>query len=450
MFSFCHDVIVQPLTADSLRESAPEILSEYFEKVGGRETIGAKRKRGRSSKTAAGDSSEKLPKVKRQKSESAPVIEKVKIVWNEGESPGVYSAKGGKSGGGEGDAEEIMPKAPAAKKGRGRPRKSKASETSLEDNGISKTIPGIAPAEVQPPFPAKPSKSKKKEAVSKAKQEEKMEKLRKLEELFAPQVAPDDTDDAHAGPTFSSSSNNVSKQGQGRPPKSKVFETSQEGKDAFKNAPGIAPAQVESFHLSQALMPNNDEPMSKIEQENKMDKVDGLKMQSDRQQFDRPGFIPINEPNERSVTHSSNDVAKEGLGHQPKALGQVAPSADPVLPGDDDARKGSGCPPVSSCQVSSQEKPTSLEETSTKKALGRPPKSKEPALAQADEDFAGGVARKGPGRPTKNSSSTLSSLVKSTLKDTPAKRGPSKTKGPHSTTKESEENDDDRESSALD
>jgi hypothetical protein len=443
MFFFCHDVIVQPLTAGSFRESAPEILSEYFREVGGRETIGAKRKRGRPSKTIADDSSEKLPKAKKQKLESAPAIEKVKIAWNEGESPDAYSAKGDKSGGGEGDDGDIIPKTPAPKKGRGRPRKSKASRTSLEANGASKTIPGIAPAEAEPSLPAKPSKSKK-EPMSKAEQEEKMEKLRELKELFERQSAPADTGDAPVGPTVSSSSNNVSKQGPGRALKSRVFETSQEGKDDFKNAPGITPAQVESTHLSRTSKTRKDEPMSKIEQENKTEKVDGLKMQSDRQ-----GFIPINEPDERTVTHSSNDVAKKGPGRPPKALGQVAPSADSVPPGKDTARKGPSRPPMSSNQVSSQGKTASLEETRTKKSQERLPKSKEPALAQADGDPAGGVVRKGPGRPTKNPGSTLSSLVESTPKDTPAKRGPSKVKGPQSTTKESGENDSDRESSAL-
>jgi hypothetical protein len=350
LFSPRHDTLAQSLTTVSFRDSASETLSEYFEKIGGREAIGAKRKRSRPSKTTGTDISEKLPNAKKQKLNSEPVIEKVKIIWNEGEIPTAGAAKED-NGKGEGDGEETIPKTPAPKKGRG------------------------------------------------------------------------------------------------RPPKNKALETSQKGNDTFKNASGIAPAQAESARLSQASKPKNDEPMSKVEQENKMENLKGLKTQSDRR-----AFMPVNERGERIVSHSGNDVTKKGPGRPPKALGQGALSADQVPPGKDTGKKGLGRPPKSASQLSSPEKSTTLDESIAKKGRGRPPKSKQSDIAQADEGLAGSVSKKPQGRPPKNVGSTPSSSAKNPLKGTAVKRGrgrPSKIEESRSIEKESEEDRGDRESSAL-
>lgn len=350
LFSPRHDTLAQSLTTVSFRDSASETLSEYFEKIGGREAIGAKRKRSRPSKITGTHISEKLPNAKKQKLNSEPVIEKDKIIWNEGEVPTAGAAKEDKNGTGEDDGEETIPKTPAPKKGRG------------------------------------------------------------------------------------------------RPPKNKALETSQKGNDAFKNAPGIAPAQAESASLSQASKPKHDEPMSKVEQENKMENLKGLKTQSDRR-----AFMPVNERGERIVSHSGNDVTKKGPGHPPKALGQVALSADQVPPGKDTA-KGPGRPPKSASHLPSLEKSTTLDESIAKKGRGRPPKSKQPDIAQADEGLAGSVAKKPQGRPPKNVGSTPSPGAKNTLEGTAVKRGrgrPSKIKESRNIEKESEEDRGDRESSAL-
>jgi hypothetical protein len=145
LFSPRHDTLAQSLTTVSFRDSASETLSEYFEKIGGREAIGAKRKRSRPSKTTGTNISEKLPNAKKQKLNSEPVIEKVKIIWNEGKVPAAGAAKEDKDGTGEDDGEETIPKTPAPKKGRGRPPKNKALETSQKRNDAFKNAPGIAP-----------------------------------------------------------------------------------------------------------------------------------------------------------------------------------------------------------------------------------------------------------------------------------------------------------------
>lgn len=434
-------VIVQALTKLFFRESAPEILREYFEKIGGRETIGAKRKRGRPSETTGTDSSEKLPMAKKQKVESKPVIEKVQIIRNEGEDPGANSTKEDKNSAGEGDDEEIIPRMPAPKKGRGRYQKSEALETSQEGNGTSNSVPRIVSAKAEPSLLAKPSKSKKKEPMSKAEQEEKIDQLKRSKEQFARQLATSDSENAPAGPIVSSSSNEITKKGPGRPQESKAFEASQEGIDTVKNAPGIAMAQAEPPRLSQASKPKNNESISKIKQENKMEILDGLKTQSDSQ-----GFTPINDPDERTVAHSSNDVAKKGRCRPPKAQDQLAPLDDETTPGRDTTKKGPGRSPQSSSQMSSQKQPIPLEHGSAKKSPGRPPKSKEPNAAQAAESLAGNVVKNGPGCPLKDSASTPSLGTKISLKDTSARRGPgrpSKIKQPQSIKKDSEEDQDD-------
>ena len=121
LFSSHHDDIAQLLKTVSSRESVSEILSEYLEKIGGRETIIAKRKRGRPSKTTGADGSGNLPKAKKQKAES----KKVNIIWNEGEGPGAGAgaAKEDQDGSGGDDGEHTIPNTPAPKKGRGHPPK---------------------------------------------------------------------------------------------------------------------------------------------------------------------------------------------------------------------------------------------------------------------------------------------------------------------------------------
>jgi hypothetical protein len=354
--TFCsplhHGAIARPLTTFSFRESAPDILSEYFEKIGSRETIGAKRKRGRPSKNTGTDTSEKLPNAKRQKLKSEPVIEKVKIVWNKGEAPAPAGGKEDQNGTGKGDSEKTIPKTPAPRKGRGGPPKSKALETSQESHGPLKNVPVIVAAKSETPSPDEPLKAKENKPMIKAEREEKIERLKKPKGQFERQGSTSDYDDAPVG--------------------------------------GIAPS-------------------------------------------------------------SSNDVTKKSQGRPPKAQGQASTSVDEVLPGKDIPKKEHGRPPKTRGQISSQEKLIPLEESSAKIGRGRPPKSKEPNVNEAHEGLKGGITKKGRGRPPKNGGSTPSSGAKNTP-DIPVKRvrgRPSKFTEPRNIERESEENHDNRESSAL-
>lgn len=239
-------------------------MSEYFEKIGGRDTIGAKRKRGRPSKMTSTDSSENLPNAKKQKLESEPVLEKVKIIWNEGEGPNSKTAKDDHNSTGEGDGREIIPKMSPPKKGRGRPPKSNDLENSKEVNDTFKKAPGIVSAQVEPESSrlVQASKPKNKEPMSEIEQE-KMENLKGFKTQSNRQSFTSVNEPGEH--TVTDSSNDVAKKSRGRPPKAQgnvALSADQvpSGKDTAKKRPGRPPKSA--GQLSSQGKPTNLEESS--------------------------------------------------------------------------------------------------------------------------------------------------------------------------------------------
>ncbi len=187
-------------------------MSAYFDKIGGRDSVGSKRKRGRTPKAADTDSSKKLQSVKKPKVESKLVTEKLS---NKGEGLGTGASKKDQTIIGVGGAEKPVLKTPSPKKRRGRPPKSKALEATLEVTNTSKTVADIVPAQARPSYMDLAPKSQNAELMSKMEQESNKEKVKGLKQ------APDSQGFIPVNMSFENSathsSNDVAKKRSGRP-----------------------------------------------------------------------------------------------------------------------------------------------------------------------------------------------------------------------------------------
>jgi hypothetical protein len=238
------------------------------------------------------------------------------------------------------------------------------------------------------------------------------------------------------------------KKRRGRPAKAKTAEATLGDNNASKTVTGIVRAGGVSFCMG--LDPVNEtgpnEALSLMKEAEKMDRMRLLNTKSASQ-----GFIPINEPDERTTTHSDDGILKKRPGCPFEVQDQLNPSTNDGMSCKDIDNKVIGHPSKRSGQASSAEKLDPFAEGIAKKGSGGTEKSKTSAAGQLNQGLAETVVKKGLGRPAKSGSSTAYSAAMAALSDIPAKRGPgrpAKAKGPRCFEKESEDEDEDRESSA--
>jgi hypothetical protein len=239
------------------------------------------------------------------------------------------------------------------------------------------------------------------------------------------------------------------KKRRGRPAKAITVEATLEDNNASKTVAGIVRAGGVSFCMGQDPMNETspNEGLNVMKEAEKMDRMRPLNTK-----FASQGFATTNEPGERIVTHSDDDIPKKHPGCPFEIQDQLTLSTDDGMSGKDIDKKVIGHPSKKPGQASSAEKIDPFAEDIAKKGLSSTVKSKASAAGQLNQGLAATVVKKGLGRPARSGDSSAYSAAMAALSDIPAKRGPgrpAKAKGPHCFEKESEDEGEDHESSAL-